>query len=153
LAYLGDSEHLGAELEALDPLERRACEAVLDHRRGRSRDAARALDETVAASGWRHGDLAFVRAEIALAAGRPEDTIRLLEADRARYRRVPFGMLQAWMLPRGLYLEALAHERLGERGRARETVTRLLDLWRDADRDHPLLAEARALRARLGGDR
>jgi hypothetical protein len=62
-------------------------------------------------------------------------------------------MLQAWMFPRGLYLEALAHERLGERREARATIHRLLASWRDADPDQKLLTEARALRDRLEGPR
>jgi len=151
VAYVGDSEHLEAAMEALDPRERKVCQAVLDHRLGRTRDAAPALEEAVSAKGWRHGDLAFIRAEVAFAAGQAGEAIRLLEADRGRYRRLPFGMLQAWMLPRGLYLQALAEERLGQRRAARKTIDRLLVLWRDADVEQALLAQARALRARLGG--
>jgi len=149
LAYLGDAEHVAARSSALGPLERRACDALLRHRRGRSGDAARDLEATVTSPDWKHGGLAFIRAEVALGAGRPREAIQLLTADRARYRRLPLGMLQAWMLPRGLYLEALAHERLGERREARATVHRLLASWRDADPDQKLLAEARTLQGRL----
>jgi tetratricopeptide (TPR) repeat protein len=153
LAYLGDAEHVAARSPTLGPLERRACDAILRYRRGRPADAAGALEAIVSSPEWRHGGLAFVRAEVALGAGRPREAVELLAADRARYRRLPLGMLQAWMFPRGLYLEALAHERLGERREARATIHRLLASWRDADPDQKLLTEARALRDRLEGPR
>jgi hypothetical protein len=47
-------------------------------------------------------------------------------------------------------LKAQAHERLGEREKAIATVDRLLAAWKRADPDLPRLAEAKALRARLG---
>jgi tetratricopeptide (TPR) repeat protein len=149
LAYVGDAEHLAVAEQRLDPLERQACRAILQHRGGRSAEAALALEAIVASPGWRHGDLAFVRAEIALGAGQPREAVELLARDRARYRRLPIGMLQSWTLPRGLYLQALAHERLGERREARAAIRRLLASWRGADDGLKLLAEARALQGRL----
>jgi hypothetical protein len=153
LALLGDEAHLAHLAPQLEPLERQACEAVGDARRGRPAEAARALEAIVGAPGWRHGALALPRAEVALAAGRPRDAATLLAADRTRYRRLPLGMSQAWMLPRGLYVEAQAHERLGERREALAVIDRLLSSWRDADPGQRLQADAQALRARLEGRR
>jgi hypothetical protein len=55
----------------------------------------------------------------------------------------------SWSWPRSLYMLAVAEERLGRTGDARGHAKRLVDLWKDADPDLPLLAEARALRAKL----
>ncbi len=55
------------------------------------------------------------------------------------------------MHPRALYFSAVAHDRLGDRERARERLDALLALWARADRDVPLLAEARALQRKLSG--
>jgi hypothetical protein len=53
------------------------------------------------------------------------------------------------LLPRGLLHAALAHERLGDREKARARVDDFLRRWRRADPDLPMLAEAKALRRRL----
>jgi tetratricopeptide (TPR) repeat protein len=55
----------------------------------------------------------------------------------------------SWSWPRSLYMLAVAEERLGWTGDARGHAKRLVDLWKDADPDLPLLAEARALLAKL----
>jgi len=47
---------------------------------------------------------------------------------------------------------AVAHGRLGDGAQARALLDRLLTLWKDADRALSLLAEARALQARLAAD-
>ena len=56
---------------------------------------------------------------------------------------------RAWGLARLLYRKAVTQERAGDHAAALATVDRLLGLWKRADPDLPLLAEARALRARL----
>jgi tetratricopeptide (TPR) repeat protein len=58
--------------------------------------------------------------------------------------------LDPWNYPRSLYLEAAALNRLGERDAARKVLGRLLHLWERADPDLPLLAQAQALRKKLG---
>jgi len=55
--------------------------------------------------------------------------------------------------PRSLYFRALAHERLGERAKSREVNDHLLALWKHADPDLPLLAEAKVLRRRVTRER
>ncbi len=57
--------------------------------------------------------------------------------------------VSAWAYPRSLLLRASSEERMGRREEARATVERLLAIWKHADADLPLLAEARALQARL----
>jgi tetratricopeptide (TPR) repeat protein len=112
---------------------------------------------------WRRGDfegaLAIARAlpapplpmvyaagEIALESGDPELAIEWLER-----LRVMTGdkLSRAWVYPRSLYLSAVAHEQIGQPERALERLDELLEMWRNADADAPLLAEARALHARL----
>jgi eukaryotic-like serine/threonine-protein kinase len=56
----------------------------------------------------------------------------------------------SWGYPKALYLLAHSQERLGKIADARRTVAELLRAWKDADPDLPLLAEARALDARIG---
>lgn len=102
-------------------------------------------------------------AEIAVAEGRPADALSLLEtygrtpAIALRWGAVPpeifrsfsADYFRSWGYPRSLYLLALADHRLGRAPRAREELDRLLALWKHADPDQPLLAEALALRKRL----
>jgi tetratricopeptide (TPR) repeat protein len=83
------------------------------------------------------------------------DARRFAEAVKAmkRYRDDPvaleYTLIWGWAYPKSLYLVARCHEELGEPEKAREEVEKLLALWKNADSDLPLLAEARALRARL----
>ncbi len=92
------------------------------------------------------------RGEILAELGRDREAI---DAFR-RYRRLSAGggngadwLLDPWLYPRSLYLEAAALERLGERDEARKVLGRLLHLWERADPDLPLLAEMRALQRKL----
>jgi serine/threonine-protein kinase len=50
-----------------------------------------------------------------------------------------------------LVTRARAHEKLGRKAEALKDLDRLLALWKDAEPGLPLHAEARAMRARLGG--
>jgi eukaryotic-like serine/threonine-protein kinase len=52
--------------------------------------------------------------------------------------------------PRSLYMLAHSYERLRRPAEARPVVEKLVTLWKDADPDLPLLAEARALCKKLG---
>ena len=54
-----------------------------------------------------------------------------------------------WTYPLLLQIVSECHERNGDRARARERNDELLRMWKRADRDLPLLAEATALRERL----
>jgi hypothetical protein len=60
-----------------------------------------------------------------------------------------WGFPRAVAYPRSLLMLAGSLERLGKHEEAARTVDKLLALWRHADRDLPLLAEAKALRKRL----
>ncbi len=113
---------------------------------------------------WRQGDPAagvrildgfdfsatgFYRGAMLLDLGRNRQAVE----EFRRYRRFPNrydGTAEAfYRYPQSLYLEALALERDGDLAGATASVGRMLRMWQDADSDHPLLADARALRARL----
>jgi hypothetical protein len=68
---------------------------------------------------------------------------------RHRYDQIQDPLPSFWAYPQGLYLEAEALERLGDRDEARRVLGKLLRLWRRADPDLPLLRRARNLEARL----
>jgi tetratricopeptide (TPR) repeat protein len=87
-------------------------------------------------------------AEAALEAEGPEAALMALRRFQRFY--MPLGFGRVWLLPRALVLEARLLDRLGRRGEAREALARFESLWRRADPDLPLLAEARALRSALG---
>jgi eukaryotic-like serine/threonine-protein kinase len=148
LAWLGDVG--GADrLDALWPMidGRTACRRIFRTlrawRTGDNAAALRLLD------GFSWGASEYYRGEILLDAGRPRESVEAFVA----YRREPASFdgewTATWAYPRSLYLEALAHERLGEKDEARRLLARLFHLWERADPGLPTLAEARALRARL----
>jgi hypothetical protein len=138
--------------------EREAAEELARARRVEEEEIVRVALE------WRRGDRAGALARLqALEARDPGHDLLLGEmmaeagSDREavaalrRFRAVPMdGALRSWAYPRSLFLVARSLERLGDRAGARSELAALLDLWRRADADQPLLAEARALRARLG---
>jgi len=86
--------------------------------------------------------------EILSAQGRPADALAVLELARATRAGQDDGGY-VWLHPRILLRTAQAHEALGQREPARARVGELLALWRRADADLPLLAEARTLERRL----
>ena len=60
---------------------------------------------------------------------------------------------RAFRIPLELHWLAECHEKLGDLTKARERNDEFLRLWADADPDLPLLAEAKALQARLASAR
>jgi tetratricopeptide (TPR) repeat protein len=72
--------------------------------------------------------------------------------DLHRFQRFyfPLGQFRTWTYPRSLLLEARLLERLGKPAEAKETLARLEDLLSQADADHPLLRDMKALRRNLG---
>jgi hypothetical protein len=62
---------------------------------------------------------------------------------------LPLVLFQDWMFPRSTLLLAEALERQGQVDEARGLVEKFLLDWRNADRDLPDLARARALCARV----
>jgi eukaryotic-like serine/threonine-protein kinase len=150
LAYAGD---LGGAAEAARDLATgsihdRAYRAVVQWRMGEASAAADRLGEIVSESAWMSQELWF-HAEALFDARRFAEAVKAME----RYQHDPvaleYTIIWGWAYPKSLYLLARCHEELGEPEQAREEVEKLLALWKNADPDLPLLAEARALRARL----
>lgn len=151
LAWLGDLDHAAAlspNLPAGSPRVA-AYQAVVRWRRGDLAGAIEAL-RPVAAQTPLSIDPAipfplFLLGDALAEAGRDAEAVDALRRLVAMPLHYP-----SWTYPRALYLLARSEERLGERDRARERIGALLRLWKDADPSQPLLADARALGARLG---
>jgi predicted Zn-dependent protease len=148
LAYLGDLEpsaEVGRTLVPGSPYDR-LYRAVVDWRRGDAPGAADRISELMRQSPWvRHG--AWFHAEALFEAGRYAEAVTALERFQSVYEGA--AMYRSWAYPKSLYLLARSYEELGRREEARAAIGKLLALWKDADPDLPLLADARALRARL----
>jgi tetratricopeptide (TPR) repeat protein len=119
---------------------------------------------------WARGDLDAAERKIAAAERGPGQNFRLAAArmreklanargDCSRVvaalepvRALRYSMLansRLWDLPEALHSLALCYEKLGDLPRARERNAEMLRLWAKADPDLPMLAEAKALQARL----
>ncbi len=119
---------------------------------------------------WARGDLDAADRKIAAAKQLPGQNFRLqavfMDAELARYRGdctrtvaalEPVRALRyswqvssrIWKMPFLLHSLALCYEKLGDLPKARERNAEMLRLWAKADPDLPMLAEARALQARL----
>jgi hypothetical protein len=89
----------------------------------------------------------YYQGKALVAVGRDAEAITALRAFQNQMTAwLPFF---AWAYPESLYLSAVAMERSGDVELARQELDRLLGLWSGADSDLPLLAEAKAMRARL----
>ena len=149
LAFLGDPER-AATMALGWPSDHKPClrivQALATWKRG---------DREAALGAFARIHLATTQAyrgEILWELGRDREAIESFRA----YRRLRGASwtdisLDPWHYPRSLYFEAMALERLGERAQALAVADRLLHLWARADPGLPLLAEAKALRARLAG--
>jgi tetratricopeptide (TPR) repeat protein len=150
LAYAGDLEGATGLASSVkgDAIDRQLFDALAAWRRGDGADAARRLRALDALNPSPEGSVApsFLLAEVAASSGADAETI---EAAREYQGLWPQGIWSGWAYPRSLYLLARAHERLGQTEEARTAVERLLALWSHADRDLPLLAQARELLVRL----
>ncbi len=150
LAWLGDLAH--AELLARDlrpgSLLARTYEAVAAFRRGEDGglDRLRDLSRATPLSLWRVAPL-YLYGELAAEAGRDAEAAEAFGRFHGLY--VPRMMWRSWAYPRSLFLQARSYERLGRTEKAREAVDRLLGNWAHAEETQPLLADARALQARL----
>jgi tetratricopeptide (TPR) repeat protein len=148
LVLAGDLEH-AERIDALWPMldARNPCSRMYRAVRAwRQGDPAAGIQSM---EGLEFGPTAFYRGAMLLDLGRNRKAIE----EFRRYRRFPNrydGTTEAfYRYPQSLYLEALALEREGDVAGATAAVERMLRMWKDADRDHPLLADARVLRARL----
>jgi len=88
----------------------------------------------------------YLLAELCADEGDDACTVDAVRRFRALW---PNGLWRSWALPRSMFLAAAAHARLGDARQAREELERLLALSGRADRDLPLLRDARALRDRV----
>jgi eukaryotic-like serine/threonine-protein kinase len=150
LAYAGDLD--GAAEAARDlatgSIHDRAYRAVLEWRMGDASAAADRLGEIVRESTWMSPELWF-HAEALFDARRFAEAVKAMKRYRDDPVALEYTLIWGWAYPKSLYLVARCHEELGEPEKAREEVEKLLALWKNADSDLPLLAKARALRARL----
>jgi tetratricopeptide (TPR) repeat protein len=136
---------------ALGPLSAAAEEvaALKLWRRGERASAAASLALLEQRDPWPEGAIApaYLLAEVSANGGDPSEVV----AAAGRFQRMwPRGLWRGWAWSRSLLLEARAQARLGQPDEARAGVERLLAVLHRADASLPLLAEARALRDRLG---
>lgn len=153
LAYLGDPEtsaEVGRTLVPGSPYDR-LYRAVADWRRGDASGAADRIAEVMRQSPWVAFG-AWFHAEALFEAGRYAEAVTALERFQPVHEREGM-MYRSWAYPKSLYLLARSYEELGRREEARAEIGKLLAMWKDADPDLPLLAEARALRTRLETDK
>ncbi len=151
LALFGDPALALSLAAGLDQasLPAREVAAVAAWRRGERPAAAAAVALLEQRDPWPNEapSPAYLLAEFSMQGGEPTEVLAALE----RYRRIwPGGGWRGWGWSRSLLLAARAEERLGRLDEARATTDRLLRVLRRADPALPLLAEARALRGRLG---
>jgi tetratricopeptide (TPR) repeat protein len=149
LALAGDLPHAATAAKLLVPGSRQLAfyEAAAAWRSGRLDEAATRLEALT--RGRYAPDRALASAllgDLEAGRGRLSTAIPLLESYRSIGLQAGSDALR---YPRSLLLLAAAYHRSGDRGRARERLDELLTLWRRADADLPMLAEAKALDARL----
>jgi tetratricopeptide (TPR) repeat protein len=151
LAYLGDLRRAAEMASYLPPGSPRveAYQAVVRWRNGDLTGAVELLRK-VAAGAPQSADPAippplYLLGEALAEAGRDAEAVDALR----RFLALPVNY-PTWFRPRGLYFLGRSLDRLGDREGARQALDTLLRLWVRASPEQPLLAEARALGARLG---
>ncbi|HET8732933.1 MAG TPA: CsgG/HfaB family protein, partial [Anaeromyxobacteraceae bacterium] len=153
IAYLGDARHAAALFASLDPTapRRRLAEAVIRWRGG---DPAGALPELAALHRQSAGSAnppsipaAFLYGELLAEQGDDAAALKALRKFQSLFHPWPDHL--AWTIPRSRVLVARSLDRLGRRDEAHREIEAFLASWKDADPGEPLLAEARALHARL----
>jgi hypothetical protein len=147
LAWLGDLEAAAGHEATLAPALRPHYEAAVSWRRGDREAAVKRLREL--AKGPDPEGRAPALALLARIAAEAKDDETVIWAAEA-LATAASGPWRSWGYPQSLVLAAQAHERRGEREKAREKLEHVLGMWSGADRDLPMLAEVRAARARLG---
>jgi tetratricopeptide (TPR) repeat protein len=154
VAYLGEPERARALAQHLPPgaPAERLYRAVVLWRSGRIEEALPELKDL--ARHHRTGGFLgkidpYFYGEALFDAGHDAEAVEALRAFRAIFMRSAW---RGWALPRSHYLAARSLERLGRNDEARQEVDALLEAWGSADPGLPLLADARALRARLVGE-
>lgn len=151
LALMGDpglAHRLSASLDQ-GSIEAQEVAALETWRRGERAAAAASMALLEQRDPWPKGAIApaYLIAELTADGGEPSEVVAAVE----RFHRMwPRGIWRGWAWSRSLLLAARAQERLGQLDAARAGVERLLGVLRRADPGLRLLAEARALRDRLG---
>ncbi len=147
LAFLGDFEWAAKLAEKLPPPGRQLYEAAVAWRRGDPRGALATARELAASTDHEvRGPALWMIVRISHELSDSESVVSAAGA----LRRTAGGAWRTWGFPQSLYFAAVAHERRGERAKARADLDDLLRIWKRADSDVPMLAEAKALRRRLG---
>jgi hypothetical protein len=158
LAYAGDVEGALALVPDLkgSPANRDVVRAIAAWRTAGAGSALATLHQTVS------GDLQigtellapeapwWLVAECAWEAGDAGTALTAVKRFQRFY--FPLGHWRAWAYPRSLVMEARANARTGRLRDANAALDQFERLWRRADPDQPLLAEARALRRGLAGE-
>jgi tetratricopeptide (TPR) repeat protein len=138
-----DAERLARKLPAP---ARRQYDAVLAWKQGDPGKALEILREVAKSpEPMLRGPTLFLLARVASEVGRDDEVVRAVEG----LRKTPSGPWRSWGWPKALLLAARAHEHRGELARARAAVDEVLAMWKGADPDLPMLAEARGMRGRL----
>ena len=148
LALLGDDEHAAALAVEAPESAREAVGAFASARAGNASSAVARLAALESRDPSPAGEIvpAYLMAEIASAAGDHREALAAV----GRFRRLPpGGTWFPWAYLRSALIAARAHHALGDDAAARREVNRLLANLARANRDLPLLRDARVLRARL----
>jgi hypothetical protein len=149
LARLGDAERVAAITADLPAggYPRRLGEALQAWLRGERAEALAALRALDTGS---RSQVAWLRGTVAAELRLHEEAVEAL----SRYQRLMRGgseeLERIDLLPRARLQLARSLDALGRRAEAREVVARQLDVWRDADPDLPLLAEAKVVCRQVG---
>jgi len=150
LAWLGDVAGAEELAKGIQPGSPRAeiARAVIAVRRGEpgALDRLGGLVVKAPISVWRIAPL-FLYADLAEEAGRLEDAAAAHRRLQSLY--AARTMWRAWAFPRSLLALARIEAKLGRPAVARPLLDRLLAAFARAEPDHPVLLEARTLRARL----
>ncbi|HET8538894.1 MAG TPA: protein kinase [Anaeromyxobacter sp.] len=147
LAWRGDLDGAAEAAARLPPEMRPHYDAAVAWRRGevdRALSLARELAKKGGAEEGRAPAL-WVLAHAAFDARKDDEVVAAADA----LRSVPGGGWRTWGLADAQLLAARALERKGERAKARARVDQVLETWKHADPDLPMLARARELRSRL----
>ncbi|MBI5071257.1 MAG: protein kinase [Deltaproteobacteria bacterium] len=149
LVWLGDLDGAEAFLRELQAGSHQAlCRATLALRRGQAAQAVGQLQALRADANL--GVRAAAWWWLALAAHEAgDDATALLAADE--HELISGKVWRSWGMAEMQLLRARAHERRGEPEKARAAVERLLAWWKRPEPNQPRLAEAREIRARVGG--
>jgi tetratricopeptide (TPR) repeat protein len=142
----GDEAGAAAAAARLGPgAGRMHYEATLAWRGGNREHALAILQEGARSAGRFRAGMEWQIANYAFELEHDADVIAATEA----LARMPSGPWRGVGFAQALHWAAVSHDRRGEPARAVEKLGRLLMLWRRADPDLPLLAEAKAMHARL----